>query len=163
MGDIEGLKEVNYSCGKMMCEWTMDRGFTVIVAKVKHHCFWKFFVSLKSGELLKPTCTVKISTHSYGSSLYLCIFELLGCYYDCNYTYWSVLILRSFILYCSLPSPCILLPWRWPHIWLKHVGVHCVYKLILTYLCAFVGTIIVYTWIMHRSYHNNNSLFGLDC
>jgi hypothetical protein len=28
--------------------------------------------------------------------------------------------------------------------WPKHVGVHCVYKLISVYLCAFIGTIIVY-------------------
>ena len=79
MGGIEGPKKVNDSYGKMMCGWTVDRGFTVTVAKVKHQCFWNFFVQVspKSGELLKPsTCSIKISTHSYGSSVYLCVFKL---------------------------------------------------------------------------------------
>jgi hypothetical protein len=37
-------------------------------------------------------------------------------------------------------DPCIIRI-SWP----KHVGVHCVYELILIYLCAFVGTFILYT------------------
>ena len=31
--------------------------------------------------------------------------------------------------------------------WPKHEGAHCVHKLISIYLCAYVGTIIVYDYI----------------
>jgi hypothetical protein len=50
---------------------------------------------------------------------------------------------------------------RLPHGWLKHAGVHCVYKPISLYLCAFVGTVIVYirimpgVWIVQRLYSNS--------
>ena len=33
------------------------------------------------------------------------------------------------------------------HDWLKHAGVHCIYKLISIYLCAYIGTITVYIMI----------------
>jgi hypothetical protein len=44
----------------------------------------------------------------------------------------------------NVSNLCILHPWRWPRGRLTHVRVHCVYKPILIYLRAFVGTIIVY-------------------
>ena len=46
---------------------------------------------------------------------------------------------------CDVSSLCILHPWRWPHGWLKHVRVQCVYKLVLMHLCASVVTTHVYT------------------
>jgi fumarate reductase subunit C len=36
----------------------------------------------------------------------------------------------------------VLHPWRWPHGLPKHVKGHCIYRLILIYLCAYVGNII---------------------
>ena len=33
---------------------------------------------------------------------------------------------------------------RLAHGWLKHAGVHCVYKLISIYLCAYVETDVIY-------------------
>ena len=35
------------------------------------------------------------------------------------------------------------------HIWPKHVGGHCLYKLISIYLCAFVGMTIIDIQLMH--------------
>jgi hypothetical protein len=48
----------------------------------------------------------------------------------------------SFYIF-SLPSLRVLYPWRLPHGRPKHVAVLRVYKLILIYLCAFNGAIIV--------------------
>jgi len=41
---------------------------------------------------------------------------------------------------------------RWPHGRPKHVAVYCVHKLISVYLCASVGTIVVYIGVMHWSW-----------
>ena len=56
----------------------------------------------------------------------------------------SATFIISFYI-CDVSSFCILHPWRWPHGWLKHVGVQCVYKLGLMHLRASVVTTNVYS------------------
>jgi len=51
-----------------------------------------------------------------------------------------IILFRTF----NVSNLCTLPPWWWPNSWPTHVGVHWVYKLILIYLCVFVGTIILY-------------------
>lgn len=59
-------------------------------------------------------------------------------------TYGLVLtLLQNHFILVNVSNFCILRALKWPHDWLKHL-VHCVYKLILIYLCASVGTVIVY-------------------
>jgi hypothetical protein len=66
---------------------------------------------------------------------------------------------HNLILYFDVPNTCNLYPWRWPHGWPKHV-VHCVQKLIFMYLCAFVGTVVVYisyiSWSCMTIFRKNN-------
>jgi hypothetical protein len=59
-------------------------------------------------------------------------------------------ISSDFILYFNVSNLCISNPRRWSYGLPKHVGLHCVYKIIL--ICSFVGTIIVY-----------NTTFGTTC
>jgi hypothetical protein len=49
-------------------------------------------------------------------------------------------------LYIQWTPTCFgqLYPWRWPHSWPKHVGVHYMYKLILICMSTFIGTIIAH-------------------
>lgn len=59
-------------------------------------------------------------------------------------TYGLVLTLLQYhFILVKVSNLCILHALKWPHDWLKP-SVHCVYKLILIYLCASVGTIIVH-------------------
>jgi hypothetical protein len=45
----------------------------------------------------------------------------------------------------------ILHHWRWPHGWPKHVVVHGICKLNQIYLCAFLGTVIIYNFTVSDS------------
>ena len=42
----------------------------------------------------------------------------------------------TFVFYIPDEGGCVF--------WTIHVGIHCVYKLISLYLCAFLGAVIVY-------------------
>jgi hypothetical protein len=64
---------------------------------------------------------------------------MLNCTYNSDIFYIFITLFYNF----DVSNFCILDPWRWSHGWPKHVGVQYAYELILMYLCAFAGVIIV--------------------
>ena len=58
----------------------------------------------------------------------------------------TVVLWISFYTF-NVSNLSILYSWWWTHSWPKHVGVYCVYNIILLYMCAFLGAITVCVYI----------------